>query len=96
MAGGIGAVARDLDQSGNGLAALFFGEDQGRYVVTIAAPPESDVVARLCDRAAEAGIHMPAIGTTGGGELKLGKARAIPLVDLKAAHESWFARFMGE
>ncbi len=96
MAGGIGAVARDLDQSGNGLAALFFGEDQGRYVVTVAAPPESDVVARLCDRAAEAGIHMPAIGATGGGELKLGKARAIPLVDLKAAHESWFARFMGE
>ncbi len=96
MAGGIGAVARDLDQSGNGLAALFFGEDQGRYVVTVAAPPESDVVARLCDRAAEAGIHMPAIGATGGGELKLGKARAIPLVDLKAAHESWFTRFMGE
>ena len=96
MAGGIGAVARDLDQSGNGLAALFFGEDQGRYVVTVAAPPESDVVARLCDRAAEAGIRMPVIGATGGGELKLGKARAIPLVDLKAAHESWFARFMGE
>jgi len=96
MAGGIGAVARDLDQSGNGLAALFFGEDQGRYVVTVAAPPESDVVARLCGRAAEAGIHMPVIGNTGGGELKLGKARAIPLVDLKAAHESWFARFMGE
>ena len=96
MAGGIGAVAGDLDQSGNGLAALFFGEDQGRYVVTVAAPPESDVVARLCDRAAEAGIRMPVIGTTGGGELKLGKARAIPLVDLKAAHESWFSRFMGE
>jgi phosphoribosylformylglycinamidine synthase len=96
MAGGIGAVARDLDQSGNGLAALFFGEDQGRYVVTVAAPPDSDVVARLCDRATDAGIHMPVIGATGGGELKLGKARAIPLVDLKAAHESWFARFMGE
>ena len=39
-------------------------------------------------------VFAPWIGTTGGLELKLGEARAIPLTELKAAHEGWFPRFM--
>ena len=34
------------------------------------------------------------VPTTGGLELKLGEARAIPVTELKAAHEGWFPRFM--
>ena len=90
-----GATVGDLDQSGGRLAALFFGEDQARYVVAVAAAPDSEAVSRLRDRAFEAGIHMPVIGVTGGAELKLGKARGIPVAELKAAHESWFPQFMG-
>ena len=41
------------------------------------------------------GIFAPWIGSTGGRELKLANARAIPVSELKAAHESWFPRFMG-
>ena len=43
-----------------------------------------------------AGVDVPLvwIGTTGGVELKLGEARGIPVCELKAAHESWFPRFM--
>jgi len=96
MASAIGAAADDRDRNGEALAALFFGEDQGRYVVTVDAGADSDAVARICARAAAAGVSMPVIGTTGGAELKLGKARAIPVAELKNAHESWFPRFMGE
>ncbi len=39
-------------------------------------------------------VFAPWIGTTGGTELKLGESRAIPVADLKAAHESWFPTFM--
>ncbi len=35
-------------------------------------------------------MFAPWIGVTGGRELKLGEARAIPLDDLRAAHEGWF------
>jgi phosphoribosylformylglycinamidine synthase len=48
----------------------------------------------ILDRAAKAGVPARRIGTTGGAELKLGEARAIPIADLKAAHEGWFPRFM--
>jgi phosphoribosylformylglycinamidine synthase len=43
----------------------------------------------------DTGIFAPWIGMTGGSELKLGEARAISIAELKAAHESWFPRFMG-
>ncbi len=88
MAAGIGAR---IDQpAGANPAAAFFGEDQGRYVVTVMAGSAET----LADRAAKAGVPMQRIGSTGGAELKLGDARAIPVSDLKSAHEGWFPHFM--
>ncbi|MGB3390564.1 MAG: phosphoribosylformylglycinamidine synthase subunit PurL [Pseudaminobacter sp.] len=91
MASGIGA---EVDQL-NGLSPIpiFFGEDQGRYLVTVS----SEDVDRLFGQHPKDGvIPVHRIGTTGGRELKLGDARAIPLAAMSEAHESWFPRFMGE
>jgi phosphoribosylformylglycinamidine synthase len=41
------------------------------------------------------GVSAMQIGTTGGPSLKLGEAHAISVAELKAAHEGWFAGFMG-
>jgi phosphoribosylformylglycinamidine synthase subunit PurL len=88
MASGIGANVNELN--GNSSQATFFGEDQGRYVVTI----KRNALDAVHERADKAGISAPLIGTTGGKELKLGSARPILISELKAAHESWFPGFM--
>jgi phosphoribosylformylglycinamidine synthase II len=88
MASGIGAAVNAL--VGVPLAEQFFGEDQARYVVTIA---KSDLDA-VQDLAQAAGVFAPWIGTTGGDALKLGASRAISVEDLRTAHESWFPAFM--
>lgn len=72
--------------------ASYFGEDQGRYCVTAGAQKLDSIRSR----ASSLDVSVIEIGTTGGDQLKLGNARAISVQDLKAAHESWFPRFMGE
>ncbi len=93
MASGIGATVNQLE--GGDPLPQFFGEDQGRYVVTVKEFPDLEDFASFMARISDAGIFAPWIGTTGGSELKLGSARAIPVSELRAAHESWFPRFMG-
>jgi phosphoribosylformylglycinamidine synthase len=88
MASGIGATVNQLNDVDP--IATFFGEDQGRYVVTIAR----DDLDAVQEAAAAADIFAPWIGNTGGDTLKLGDARAINVSELKAAHESWFPAFM--
>ncbi len=88
MASGIGATVNAL--GGVSLAGQFFGEDQGRYCVSIAR----DDLEKTHEMAERAGIFAPWIGTTGGNALKLGDSRAMSVEDLRAAHESWFPRFM--
>lgn len=93
MASGIGATIPglvDVDP-----IPVWFGEDQGRYVVTLNLDPQGEEIAKLWQQAEALGIFAPWIGTTGGTELKLGNARAISVSELTAAHESWFPRFMG-
>ena len=92
MASDIGATIPGL--TGTDPIPVFFGEDQGRYVVTLDLDPQGEEMLALWDEAKTLGIHAPWIGTTGGTELKLGGARAIPVAELKSAHESWFPRFM--
>ncbi|MGB3897648.1 MAG: phosphoribosylformylglycinamidine synthase subunit PurL [Mesorhizobium sp.] len=93
MASGIGATISQPE--GGDAIAEFFGEDQGRYLVALAFPTSDRRFADLEARAKELGISATVIGTTGGRELKLGKAHAISLGELSTAHESWFPRFMG-
>jgi phosphoribosylformylglycinamidine synthase len=69
---------------------VFFGEDQGRYVLT--AP--RDDLDELHERAEAAGIFMPWIGNTGGSDLKLGEVLSLPVAKLREAHEYWFPAFM--
>lgn len=92
MASGIGATIPGLEKADP--IPVFFGEDQGRYVVTVRLDPQGEEMKALWDEAKSLGIHAPWIGTTGGSELKLGKARAMLVSELKSAHESWFPRFM--
>ncbi len=86
MASGIGA---EIAAPEGNVAETFFGEDQGRYVLTMS---ESAFTAL----AAAPGIACVRIGTTAGASLKLGMARAISIAELKTAHEGWFPAFMGQ
>jgi phosphoribosylformylglycinamidine synthase len=88
MASGIGATTTQLNDVSP--LAAFFGEDQGRYVVTA----RRDDLDRLLEGAEAAGVFMPWIGTTGGSELRLGEVVSISVAKLKEAHEDWFPAFM--
>ncbi|MBD9495437.1 MULTISPECIES: phosphoribosylformylglycinamidine synthase subunit PurL [Ensifer] len=88
MASGIGASVDAV--AGHDPIATFYGEDQGRYVVTVAAGALDTVAAR----AKAAGVSLPVIGKTGGDAVKLGDAKAVSVADLRAAHEGWFPDFM--
>jgi phosphoribosylformylglycinamidine synthase II len=91
IASGIGADVQlpvDMDP-----IPVWFGEDQGRYLVTI-SDADPGLVRDIQDEAAELGLAAPWIGETGGTELKLAGARAVAVADLKAAHEGWFPKFM--
>ncbi|MEO5773068.1 MAG: phosphoribosylformylglycinamidine synthase subunit PurL [Sphingomicrobium sp.] len=79
LAGGMGATLDGL----NG-AAIGFGEDQGRYVITMRDLRD------LMDR----GVQFMSMGETGGSSLVV-NGRDIPLADLRAAHEGFFPKLMG-
>ncbi len=85
----VGAVI-ESPPSDRALVPAFFGEDQGRYLVTVAGP-QADAFAKS---AAAAGVSAVRIGETGGNELKLGPARGISVASMRKAHESWFPAFM--
>jgi phosphoribosylformylglycinamidine synthase len=86
MASGIGATIAEPE--GAAPLTAFFGEDQGRYAVTVKA-------GALASLPRPDGVSIIRIGATGGASLKLGDARAISVGELKAAHDGWFAGFMG-
>jgi len=69
-------------------AAVMFGEDQGRILVTTR---DRDVVIA---RASAAGIFAAPIGTTGGDAVE-GPGFRAELADLRAAHEGFFPKLMG-
>jgi phosphoribosylformylglycinamidine (FGAM) synthase-like enzyme len=86
MAEGIGAAveAEGLEH------AFFFGEDQGRYVVT--GPPAGR--AAIAEEAGRLGVPLSRIGVTGGDTLRLGAAGPVTLAALRQAYESWLPDFM--
>ncbi len=92
MASGIGATVTDLTDQDPILQ--YFGEDQGRYLVTVDLDPQGDELAALWRDAEAAGVFAPWIGTTGGDALVLGAARPLSVASLKDAHEGWFPSFM--
>ena len=68
--------------------ATWFGEDQGRYIVTASADEADEIVAA-------SPVSAVVIGSTGGDALKLGQARSISVAELGSAYEGWFPAFMG-
>jgi phosphoribosylformylglycinamidine synthase subunit PurL len=94
LAGNIGldmTVVQEIPNPG----AILFGEDQGRYVVTTTDP---DAV-RAAANAAQ--LFTVPIGTTGGNSISFdlvgrGGRQSVSLADLRAAHEGFFPRLMGE
>jgi phosphoribosylformylglycinamidine (FGAM) synthase-like enzyme len=89
LAGGIGA---ELDAPPQGLPAhaVWFGEDQGRYV--IAAAPKQ--LARILQQAEKAAIPARIIGKAKGRALKLPGEAPLSLDALRSRHEGWLPGFM--
>jgi phosphoribosylformylglycinamidine synthase len=70
--------------------AFWFGEDQGRYVLTVRASRAEEVV-----RAAQsAGVPIRRIGTTGGDTLTLPDERPILVTNLRNRFEGWLPAYM--
>jgi phosphoribosylformylglycinamidine synthase len=70
--------------------ALWFGEDQARYVLVV--PPTH--VDELATRAAGAGLFLARIGETGGNTLTLPGDEPMMIKDLAQAFESWLPAYM--
>ncbi len=88
ISSGIGATIDAVE--GHNPVLTFYGEDQGRYVLTVKKVDLDKVQAA----AKAAGVSCPAIGVTGGASVKLGTARAVEIKELHLAYESWFPQFM--
>jgi phosphoribosylformylglycinamidine synthase II len=93
LAGGIGLAMTVVAQIPNP-AAILFGEDQGRFVVTTRDP----AAVRAAANAAQ--LFAVEIGTTGGDALTFdlverGGEQSLTLTDLRAAHEGFFPELMG-
>jgi phosphoribosylformylglycinamidine synthase len=88
MASGIGASLN----APRGLAAhgWWFGEDQGRYLLSL---PQSQLAAVLA-AAARADVSAQVIGSTAGADLILQGDGAISVEDLRTLHEGWLPAFM--
>jgi len=93
LAGNIGAL---IQPSGPGHAAKqFFAEDQGLYVATI----DDGHLLDFLTGADAAGVQVEPIGRTAGKRLIFELADTdycVSLDDLRAAHEGFFPRLMGE
>jgi phosphoribosylformylglycinamidine synthase II len=101
IASGIGASI-DFERidypTGSTLAAILFGEEQGRYVVAI--PRDSNY--QFIEFAEKRRARYTFIGDTGDDDLNVGDAPGysghvanLKLADLRAAHEGFFPALMG-
>jgi len=89
IAGGIGATLNPAPAD-TPAHSFWFGEDQARYVITIA---EKSVNA-LLRRAAAAAVPVERLGKTGGFALTLPGERPILLKDLSERFEGWLPAYM--
>jgi phosphoribosylformylglycinamidine synthase subunit PurL len=87
MAGGIGA---DLDRAPLAAHAFWFGEDQGRYVVTV----KPSAAEKVLLRARSSGIPARQLGFTGTDALTLQDERPILVAKLRERFESWLPAYM--
>jgi len=86
----VGDIGCDVRTPGGADHETFFGEDQGRYVVTLTDPSAFDALTEL---SVSAGIAAPWIGETGGDAVVLGGSSVL-LANLRTAHEGWLPEYM--
>ncbi|WP_341633161.1 phosphoribosylformylglycinamidine synthase subunit PurL [Sphingomonas agri] len=91
LAGSIGAEVK-LPSARNP-AAILFGEDQGRMLVTTRWPEGVRAIANAAQ------LFAIEIGTTGGDAVLIrssatGKSQSVPLAELRRAHQGFFANLM--
>jgi phosphoribosylformylglycinamidine synthase len=70
--------------------AIWFGEDQGRYLLCVDAMRAEEIL----DRARLLALPARIMARTGGDALVLKGEEPLPLDDLKAAHEAWLTNYM--
>ena len=87
--GGIGA---QLDAAPAAIVphAFWFGEDQARYIVTVAEAEAGLVLAKMKG----AGMPCARIGTTGGDAIAIAGEAAVPVTALSTAFEAWLPAYM--
>ncbi len=91
LAGGTGFTLSD-QIGAPPLHALYFGEDQGRYVLAV-LPENADLIMK---RAESADVPARIAGQAGGSDIILPGEDALPLSRLKAQYEAWFPHYFGE
>jgi phosphoribosylformylglycinamidine synthase len=89
MAGNRGATLRTPETSVPA-HAFWFGEDQARYVATVAMASAD----RFLSEARKAGVPVTVLGETGSNALTLVDSGTISIADLKATHEAFFPDLM--
>jgi phosphoribosylformylglycinamidine (FGAM) synthase-like enzyme len=88
IASGIGAVLEAVPaETAHG---FWFGEDQGRYAVTVHAHDAGAVLAR----AREASVPARRLGVTGGEAFALDGERTLAVRDLTARFEAWLPAYV--
>jgi phosphoribosylformylglycinamidine synthase len=86
LASGLGAT---IVRHPGRMDAALFGEDQARYVVTVAAGRDGVVL----EAATAAGVPATRIGTVDGEAIVLAGS-SLGLNRMRARHEGWFPRYM--
>jgi phosphoribosylformylglycinamidine synthase subunit PurL len=89
LAGGIGAEL--FAYEGRLPAhAVWFGEDQGRYVLSVDPMQAEEVL----ERARLLALPSRIVARTGGDTIALKGEPPLPLAELRAAHEAWLPEYM--
>jgi phosphoribosylformylglycinamidine synthase len=70
--------------------AIWFGEDQGRYVLSVDPEKAEEVL----ERARLLALPARIVGKVGGDNIALKGETPLPLADLRAAYEGWLPRLM--
>ncbi len=90
MAGNLGATVRAPEKLSAPAHAFWFGEDQARYVATVAMGNAD----QFLSAAKKAGVPVTVLGETGSNALTLVDSGTISVADLKGAHEAFFPDLM--
>ena len=94
MASGIGATVPG--RAGSDPIPVFFGEDQGRYLLTLSVDPQSEEWDAIREQQSEARHFRAMDRLDRRHRLKLGEARAIPVERIDRRPRRLVPRFMDQ